>query len=140
MSIDMNIAIIGGRITADATSVGDTGAKFDIASNRNYRDRDGERCEVTTYLPVTCWGPLAEIVMSRGKKGTPVVVEGRIEVRKFTGDDGSPRKYVNIVARDVRFANTRPTRTTISETDDQLPKGINPEAKALLAQLLNAQK
>ena len=57
-------------------------------------------------MPVTCWGSLAELVTSRCKKGSAVIVEGRIESRKFKGDDGESKKYVNIVARDVRFVDS----------------------------------
>jgi len=148
MSVDMNLVVIGGRLTNDPSPLGDNGngCRFDIASNRTYRNRDGEKQEDTTFMPITCWGPLSEIVMNRAKKGSAVVVEGRIEVRKFTADDGTPRKYVNIVARDVRFADARPAEASTSAPprrasasqakNQQLPDGVDPAAAALLAQLL----
>jgi single-strand DNA-binding protein len=109
MSLNFNLVIFGGRLTNDPTALGDNGAgcKFDMASNRYYKTRDGERQEEATFMPVTCWGPLSEIVMKNCKKGDTVLVEGRIEVRKFTGDDGNSRKYVDIVAKDVRFLPNR---------------------------------
>jgi len=148
MSLDMNLVIMGGRLTGEPEPLGGsgTGCRFDMATNRTYKNREGERVEDTTFMPVTCWGPLAEIVMNRAHKGSAVVVEGRIEVRKFTGEDDKPRKYVNIVARDVRFADARssdvaPSAPAPQARDTmQLPAGVDPAAAALLQQLLSGNK
>lgn len=148
MSLDMNLVIMGGRLTGDPEPLGGsgTGCRFDLATNRAFKNKEGERVEDTTFMPITCWGTLAEIVMNRAQKGSAVVVEGRIEVRKFTGEDEKPRKYVNIVARDVRFADTRSTDTAPSAPAPrsrdtmQLPAGVDPAAAALLQQLLGNAK
>lgn len=145
MSVDMNIVIFGGRLTDSPTSIGDgkSGCKFDVASNRTYRDKNGEKQEETTYMHVTCWGPLAEIVLQRSRKGDAVIVEGRLEVRKFTGDDGGQKKFVNIVAKDVRFADSKKQDTIEQEereTFNSLPPGVNQQTAALLQHLLGSGK
>lgn len=148
MSIDMNLVVFGGRLTDDPTPIGNSnqGCRFDVASNRSYK-KDGERQEDTTFMPVTVWGTLAELVMQRCHRGSQVLINGRIEVRKFDGEDGSPRKYVNIVATDVRFVDARsaddsPSPRTKDESPfpagQQLPQGVDPaSAQALLALLQN---
>ena len=76
--------------------------------------------------------------MDRCKRGTPVIVEGRVEVRKFDGDDGSPRKYVNIVARDVRFldnASRQSGEESTNKSDNPLDS-LTPEALGALQQLV----
>lgn len=108
MSIDTNLVIFGGRLTDDPRSVGseNQGCRFDVASNRRYKTKEGEVKEDPTFMSVSCWGPLAGLVMKRCSKGSSVLVEGRLEVRNVTDDEGNTRKYVNIVARDVRFIGT----------------------------------
>jgi len=158
MSVDMNLVIFGGRLTDDPTPLGDTGTgcRFDIASNRTYKDRDGTRQEATTYMSVTCWGPLAELVSERCSRGSAVIVEGRLEVRRIDGEDGASKKYTNIVARDVRFVDSRssddfseedapqaPRRTTSSKAQSSergadSAGGIDPKKMALLQQLLGS--
>lgn len=108
MSIDTNLVIFGGRLTDDPRSVGneEQGCRFDVASNRRYKTKEGEVKEDPTFMSVTCWGSLAGLVMKRCSKGSSVLVEGRLEVRNVTDDEGNTRKYVNIVAKDVRFVGT----------------------------------
>ena len=153
MSIDMNLVVYGGRLTDEPVAVGNSnqGCRFDVATNRSYK-KDGERIEDTTYMPVTVWGSLAELVMQRCHKGDQVIVNGRIEVRKFDGEDGSPRKYVNIVATDVRFVNSRSADTRDSTPSVRkeepmpflkgasLPPGVTPEAAAALFKLVESQR
>ena len=148
MSIDFNLVVLGGRLTSDPTPVGDKGCKFDIAINRSYK-KDGERVEDTTYMPVTVWGVLSELVMQRCTKGSQVLVDGRIEVRKFDGDDGTPRKYVNIVASDVRFVDKRSFDSETSEEEPahspftkgvKLPAGVSEESANTLLRLLQNQQ
>lgn len=148
MSIDFNLVVLGGRLTNDPTPVGDKGCKFDIAINRSYK-KDGERVEDTTYMPITVWGVLSELVMQRCVKGSQVLVDGRIEVRKFDGDDGSPRKYVNIVASDVRFVDKRSYEAD-TEVEEllkpsytkgvKLPAGVSEESANALLKLLQRQQ
>ena len=103
----MNLIIFGGRLTDDPTILGSSsGCRFDVASNRRYK-KDDEVNEETTYMSITCWGKLSEIVMRNCRKGDPVLVEGRIEVRKTKDADGNSRKYTNIIAKDVRFLSGR---------------------------------
>ena len=74
-----------------------------MACNRVYRNKDDEKVEETVYMKCVAWGRLSELVLSMCCKGTTVLVEGRLETREFEGDDGETKKYVNIIARDVRF-------------------------------------
>lgn len=148
MSIDLNEVFFGGRLTDDPTTIGNSnqGCKFDVASNRTYK-KDGERVEDTTFMPITVWGTLSELVMQRCRKGSQVLVKGRIEVRKFDAEDGSPRKFVNIVATDVRFVDARPADAEDAPKQDsmpfpagtQLPPGVTPESAMALMKMLQAQ-
>ncbi len=46
--------------------------------------------EWTNWYRVSCWGKQAEIAMQYVKKGTPIFVEGRLQLREYTKADGTP--------------------------------------------------
>ena len=118
MSIDYNRIIFGGRLVNDPEELGSgKGCKFDMASNRRYKDSSGEQREETTFVPVTCWAQLGKVVMGRSRKGDAVLVEGRLEVRKFEDAEGNRRSYTNIVATDVRFISSRPVKESADVED-----------------------
>ncbi len=98
---NINSVTITGRATADSilsyTESGSAYLKFRIASNRNYRDKSGEWKEETTFTGITLWGNQAERLSERIKKGTPVLVEGRLS--SYTREvDGFKRTEVSISA------------------------------------------
>jgi single-strand DNA-binding protein len=98
---NINSVLITGRATADSilsyTESGSAYLRFRIASNRNYRDKSGEWKEETTFAGVTLWGNQAERLSERIKKGTPVMVEGRLS--SYTREvDGFKRTEVSINA------------------------------------------
>ncbi len=98
---NINYVVISGRATADSilsyTESGAAYLRFRIASNRNYRDKNGEWKEETTFTGVTLWGSQAERLSERIKKGSPVVVEGRLS--SYTREtDGFKRTEVSVNA------------------------------------------
>ncbi len=99
---NINSLIISGRATADSilsyTEKGGAYLRFRIASNRAYRDSNsGEWKEDTTFVGVTVWGKQAERLSERIKKGTPVLIEGRLS--SYTREvDGFKRTDVNVNA------------------------------------------
>jgi single-strand DNA-binding protein len=98
---NINFVVISGRATADSilsyTEAGAAYLRFRIASNRNYRDKNGEWKEETTFTGITLWGNQAERLSERIKKGVPVVVEGRLS--SYTREvDGFKRTEVSINA------------------------------------------
>lgn len=70
-------------------------ADFDLAV--------GRRGEGADYFPVRAFGKLAEDVVSRIEKGSHVLVDGRVEIDRFTPEDGEPRKTIRVVADQIRF-------------------------------------
>lgn len=99
---NVNSLIISGRATADSilsyTEKGGAYLRFRIASNRSYRDSNsGEWKEDTTFVGVTVWGKQAERLSERIKKGTPVLIEGKLS--SYTREvDGFKRTDVNVTA------------------------------------------
>lgn len=110
---DINSVFFGGRLTDDPRPIG-SGCKFDVASNRVY-NKDGERNQITTFMPVTVWGPQASTVLKYMRKGSSVLVEGRLDVHKFDRKDGTKGKETTLIARDVHFMD-KPQRAGVKPT------------------------
>ena len=105
---EQNLVIIAGRLTRDPdlryTQKGMGVCSFDVAVNRRYKDlANGEWKDDTTFVPVTAWGPMGEKCKERGRKGTPVHVEGRLSNSEYTDKTGQKRKVMRVVARRVQF-------------------------------------
>lgn len=52
----------------------------------------------TSFVNVTCWRRLAMNLRTCLRKGDPVLLRGRLDVRQFTGKDGQPRQSVDVDA------------------------------------------
>ena len=84
-----------------ATKTGRSVASFTVAVNRNYTTPQGEQRELTDWINVVAWGPLAEAVGNQLRKGNRVFVEGRYSTRSYDAQDGSKRYVTEVVANFV---------------------------------------
>lgn len=82
-------------------------AKFPVATNENYKDRNGQWQTQTEWHDVVCWGPLAERSERDLKKGKLVYVEGKITHRKYTDQNNIERYITEILANTVRLLERR---------------------------------
>ena len=107
-------AIITGNLTRDpelrTTPSGSSVCSFSVAVNRVYRDASGEQKEDVSFLDCSAWGKLGEMISQYAKKGSAVLVSGRLDQRSW--DDkttGQKRSRVEIIAEDFNFlgANNR---------------------------------
>lgn len=76
---------------------GDKVANLSIAATEKWKDKNGERQERTTWVPIVIWGPLAGIAEQYLRKGSKVFVQGKFSVRKWTDRDGQDRYSTEIV-------------------------------------------
>lgn len=108
---EQNLVLLSGRLTRDPelrfTQKGMGVCSFDIAVNRRYKDNaSGEWKDDTSFVPVTVWGPMGERSKERLKKGSPVLVEGRLRSEEYTDKSGQKRKALRVVANRVQFLAT----------------------------------
>lgn len=127
---NLNYVLISGRATADSilsyTESGTAYLRFRIASNRNYRDKSGEWKEETTFTGVTLWGNQAERLSERIKKGSPVVVEGRLS--SYTREtDGLKRTEVSVNAFRVQELTKSTTPYPENQTEATTEEEITEE-------------
>jgi single-strand DNA-binding protein len=74
-----------------------------LAVNRGYTTQGGEKREETSFLTVVVWGKQAESCNEYLDKGSPILVEGRLQTRDWETKDGQKRNVVEIVAERVQF-------------------------------------
>lgn len=108
---ELNSVLIAGNLTKDPvirqTRNGTPVANFSIASNRKFRDGENNWQEDVCYVGVVAWNRLAESCVDKLRKGSAVLVEGELQSRTWTTDDGSTRSTVEIKARRIQFLNKR---------------------------------
>ena len=100
-------AIITGNLTRDpelrTTPNGASVCSFSVAVNRVYKDSNGEQKEDVSFIDCSAWGRLAEMINQYAKKGSGVLVSGRLDQRSFEGKDGVRRSRTEIVVEDFNF-------------------------------------
>ena len=87
------------RYTPSGTAVAD----LRLAVNRNYTTQGGERREETCFLTVVVWGKQAESCGEYLDKGSPILVEGRLQTREWEAKDGGKRTVIEVVGERVQF-------------------------------------
>lgn len=104
----LNSVQIIGRLVADPelryTQKGAPVCDFRIASSRRYKNREtGEQQEETLFINVVAWRRQAELANDFLKKGSAVLIEGRLRSRQWESAQGEKRSAIEIVARRVQF-------------------------------------
>ncbi len=110
--------IIVGNVGKDPemryTPSGQAVTSFSLASNRQYTTGNGEQVKETIWFRVSTWGKQAEICNQYVKKGSKVLIEGRLTPDKNTGgprvwtkQDGSAGASFEVTASTVRFLSSR---------------------------------
>lgn len=96
----MNQVYLLGRLGQDPEDINGKGAKFSLATNKKWKDKDGQWQEQTTWHNVVVWGPASEYILKNIKRGEKVLVDGEIEVQEYE-KDGEQKKSFRIKARRV---------------------------------------
>ena len=82
---------------------GSSVANFGIATNRVWRNQQGEKQEEVQFHNVVVFGKQADTVSQYLKKGSSVFMEGRLQTRNWEAQDGTKRTKTEIVAERVHF-------------------------------------
>jgi single-strand DNA-binding protein len=109
--MSVNKVILVGRLGRDPetrfTGGGQAVGNFSLATDDNYKDKNGERQKRTEWHRITVWGKQAEIAQQYLKKGSLVFVEGRIQSREWQDKEGQKRVSYDIVASNFRMLGGR---------------------------------
>jgi len=119
---DINNVLIAGNLTCDPsfrkTTNGTPVANFFIASNRKFKDNNGQWRENVCYVGVVAWYKLAESCYENLKKGSAVIVDGELQSRSWRNDDGTSRNVVEVKARRIQFLNRKSSLKDENEFED----------------------
>lgn len=96
------------------TPSGQAVTNFSVATNRQYTASSGETVKETTWFRISAWGRQAEICNQYLRKGSKVLIEGRLVPDQATGgprtwqrQDGTTTASYEVNANTVRFLSTR---------------------------------
>ena len=111
MARGINKAIIVGTLGNDPdvrhSQGGSTITKISVATNEQWKDKNGDKNERTEWHRITFFGKLAEIAGEYLKKGSQVYIEGRIQTSKYQAQDGTDRYSTEIVANEMQMLGER---------------------------------
>jgi single-strand DNA-binding protein len=115
-----NKAFLIGNLTRDpelkSLPSGIKVCSFSVATNRVWKDQNGAKQESTDYHNVVVFGRQAETVAQYMKKGSQVMVEGRMQTRSWDAQDGTKKYRTEVIADRVQFGNSRPQGSTESSS------------------------
>ncbi|MEY3786994.1 MAG: hypothetical protein RLZ75_1201, partial [Pseudomonadota bacterium] len=107
----LNKVTLIGRLGADPEvrymPTGGAVANITLATNFRWKDKAGEKKESTEWHRVVFFNRLAEIAGEYLKKGGQVYVEGRLQTRKWQGQDGQDRYTTEIIATEMHMLDSR---------------------------------
>jgi single-strand DNA-binding protein len=73
-------------------------ANFNIATNEQWKDKDGQQQSRTEWHRIVVWGRQAEIAKDFLRKGKQIYLEGRLQTRSYDDKDGNKRYITEIVS------------------------------------------
>jgi single-strand DNA-binding protein len=107
-----NKAFLIGNLTRDPevrfTTSGIPVARFTLAINRFKKGGSAGASQDVDFINIVAWRRLAEICGEFLKKGRPVAIEGRLQIRSFTGRDGQKRTMAEVVADNMQMLGSKP--------------------------------
>lgn len=91
------------RYLASGMAVADIG----LAVNDRRKGQNGEWIDETTFVDVTLWGRTAEIASEYMSKGSPCLIEGRLKLDTWEGNDGQKRSKLKVTGDKLQLLGTR---------------------------------
>ncbi|NPU99761.1 MAG: single-stranded DNA-binding protein [Brevinematales bacterium] len=106
MENNVNILVLQGGVVREPelvyTASGLAKSTFPIANNC-VAFKSGTKEQEVNYFDVVAWGKLAEICGTYLKKGTRVIISGKLRQSRWKNDEGKTRTRVSIIAQDIKF-------------------------------------
>ena len=135
MSNDLNRCEFIGRLGKDPesrfTPNGDEVVALSIAVGETWKNKQGQKQERTTWVPVVFFGGIAGVCSQYLKKGSKVFVAGKFRVRKWQAQDGSDRYTTEIVANEMQMLDAKGSSGSGGGYDgyDQMPEAQSDPAQ-----------
>ncbi len=102
------IGRLGKDIDLRQTGAGSSIANMTLATDRRYKDAQGNAQTETEWHSVVFFGKTAEIASQYLHKGSSVYIEGRLRTRKYKDKDGIDRYVTEIIGEHMQFLDKKP--------------------------------
>lgn len=126
---DLNLVILVGRLTRDPvlryTPGGQAVADLGLATSRTYVGKDGQKKEDTCFVDIIVWGKQAEASNEYLKKGSSVLIEGRLQLDSWETKEGEKRSKLRVNANRVQFLERANSNSAKNNNDQYDVKGEN---------------
>ena len=103
--MNLNKAMIIGNLTRDPelrnTPSGQNVVSFSVATNLVWTDQSGQQQKKAEFHNIVAWRKLADICAKYLHKGSKIYIEGRLQTRDWTGQDGVKRYRTEIIANNM---------------------------------------
>lgn len=127
MSVSFNRVIIAGNLTRDVElrfiPSGTPVADVTIAVNDRRKQSDGNYVDDTQFVDVTVWSRTAEVMAEYCKKGSSVLIEGRLKLDTWEAEDGSKRSKLKVVGDRMQMLTPR-SSGSVSDTAEEEPVSV----------------
>lgn len=109
---NFNKVILAGYLTRDPelryTPKGTAVAKFGIGINRSWTTEGGEKREEATFVDIDSFGKTAEVIAQNLRKGSPILVEGRLKLDQWEDKQtGAKRSKLGVVLESFSFVGKK---------------------------------
>lgn len=94
-------------------------ARFSIATSETYKSKEGDKREVTEWHNITAWRFTAKFCENYLDKGMLVYIEGKLQTRKWDGQDGITRYATDIVADNIKILEKRANQDSNPDYNQQ---------------------
>ncbi len=124
-----NKIIIVGNLTRDVElkylPSGSAAATIGLASNRRYKKQDGTMADETCFVDVKLFGRTAEVANQYLKKGSQILIEGRLVLETWNDATGAKRSKHSIMAENMQMLGKASNNDNSSYNDDSMQEYQN---------------
>lgn len=76
-------------------------AKFSLATNEHYKDKDGQKQTKTDWHNIVAWNKTAELIEQYLSKGKEIAIEGKLSTRSYEDKEGQKRYTTEVVVNEL---------------------------------------
>ncbi len=120
---NFNKVLLIGNLTKDPelryTPQGTAVVNLRLAVNRRFRDKNQELKEETCFVTAVVWNKQAETCNQYLHKGSPLLIEGRLQSRSWEDNSGQKRNVLEVRAERVQFLGTAPAKGAAEPLEEQ---------------------
>ena len=133
--MDLNKVMLIGRVTQDpelrTIPSGHSVVSFGLATNKRWKNQQGEMQEQVEFSNIVAWRKLAETIAQYVKKGSRLYVEGRLQTRNWEDQNGVKKYRTEIICDSMIMLDTKGQASggQSSQPQDQSQAQAQPQAQ-----------